>query len=64
MRCLHPKAGATDASDQPLPTVVVLPKSIPTQIRQLVLYISYSKGSVDVFVGDLTSAKRLNKHFG
>jgi len=34
-------------------------KSIPTQIRQLILYISNSKGEVDGFVGELTSAKRL-----
>ena len=33
---------------------VVLPKSIPTQINQLILDISISDGSVDVFVGELT----------
>jgi len=38
---------------------VVLQKSIPTQICQLILYISKSKGYVDGFVGQLTSAKRL-----
>ena len=37
----------------------VLKKSIPTQIRQLILYISNSKGQVDRFVGELASAKRL-----
>ena len=38
---------------------VVSQKPIPTQICQLILYISNSKGQVDEFVGDLTSAKRL-----
>ena len=38
---------------------VVLQNSIPTQIRQLIIYISNSKGSVDGFVGELTSAERL-----
>ena len=33
-------------------------KSIPTQIRQLILYISNIEGQVDGFVGVLTSAKR------
>ena len=42
---------------------VVLQKSIPTQIRQRVLYISNSKGYVDGFVEELPSAKRLYKHF-
>ena len=42
---------------------VVSQKSIPTQIRQLILYISNSKGWVDGFVGELTSAKRIQKHF-
>jgi hypothetical protein len=41
---------------------VVLQKSIPTQIHQLILYISNSKGQADGFVGQLTSAKRLQKH--
>ena len=40
-----------------------LQKSIPAQIRQLILYISKSKGYVDGSVGKLTSAKRLFKHF-
>ena len=38
-------------------------RSIPTQIRQLIFRISNSKGHVDGFVGELTSAKRLEKHF-
>ena len=38
---------------------VVLQKAIPTQICQLILYISNSKGYADEFVGELTSAKRL-----
>ena len=36
-----------------------LQKSIPTQLRQLILYISNRKGYVDGFVGELTSATRL-----
>ena len=35
----------------------------PTRIRRLILHISYSKGYVDGFVGELTSANRLSKHF-
>ena len=35
----------------------VLQKSIPTKIRQFVLYISNSTGQVDGFVGESTSAK-------
>ena len=42
---------------------VVLQKSIPTQICQFVLYICDCKGQVDVFVGGVTSAKRLGNHF-
>ena len=42
---------------------VVLQKSIPAQIRQLILYISNSKGYVDGFVGGVTSAKQLYKYF-
>ena len=38
---------------------VVLSKSIPTQICQLILHISNSKEYVDGFVGELTSAKGL-----
>ena len=41
---------------------VVLQESIPTQIHQLDIHISNSKESVDGFVGDLTSAKTLEKH--
>ena len=36
---------------------VVLRKSIPTQLRQLVLHISNSEGKIDRFVGELTFAK-------
>ena len=42
---------------------VVLQKSIPTQIRQLILYARNSKGRADGFGGGVTSAKRLQKHF-
>ena len=42
---------------------VVLQKSIPTQTRQLILYLSNSKGSVDGYVVKLTFAKPLDKHF-
>jgi len=42
---------------------VVLRRSIYTQIRELILHPSNSKGYVDAFVGELTSAKRLEKHF-
>ena len=38
---------------------VVLHKLNPTQIRQLIPYISTSKGWVDGFVGELTSVKRM-----
>ena len=41
---------------------VVLQKSIPTQIRKLILYISMSEERVDEFMRELTSAKRLCKH--
>jgi len=37
---------------------VVLQKSIPEQIRQLILYISNNKGYVYGFVQELTFAKR------
>jgi len=44
---------------------VVFQKSIPPQIRQLILYISNSEGSVDGFVWDVTSADDLqNTLFG
>ena len=42
---------------------VVLKKPIPAQIRQLILYIRNSKGSVDGFVQEWTCAKRPEKHF-
>ena len=38
---------------------VVSQKQIPTQIRQLNLNSRHSKGYVDGFVGELTSAKQL-----
>ena len=38
---------------------VVLPKSIPTQTRQLIFNVSNNNGYVDGFVQELTSAKRL-----
>ena len=42
---------------------VVLQKSIPAQIRQLILYISNNEGQVDGFVRELSFAKRRYKHF-
>ena len=42
---------------------VVLQKSIRTKIRQLILHSGNSKGQVDGFVGELTSVKRISKHF-
>ena len=42
---------------------IILQKSGPTQIRRLLLYISNSRGSIDGFVGELTSTKRLPKTF-
>jgi hypothetical protein len=36
-------------------------KSIPNQIRQLILYISNSKGQVDGFAQELTFEKRLQR---
>jgi hypothetical protein len=41
----------------------LLKKSIPAQIRQVILYISDNKGQVDGFVRKLTFAKRLHTHF-
>jgi len=41
---------------------VVLHKSIPTQIRGLILYFCNITGYVDEFVWQLTSAKRFQKH--
>ena len=42
---------------------VILQQSIPAQIRQLIFIISNNKGQVDGFVGELTFANRLHKHF-
>ena len=70
---LHPHPGASEAggsghppADRALQVYLtqsflksVLQKSIPTKIRELIPYISKSKGYVDGFVGELTSAKRL-----
>ena len=41
---------------------VVLQKSIPAQIRQLIFHISDDKGQVDGFVRELTFAKQLYKY--
>ena len=40
-----------------------LQQSIPTKIRQLILYINDSKDQVEEFLGELTFAKQLLKHF-
>jgi len=42
---------------------VVLQKPTPTEISHGILHINDIKGHVDGFVGELTSAKRLQKHF-
>jgi hypothetical protein len=42
---------------------VVLPKSIPAQICQLVLHACKNQGHIGRFVGELTSAKRLDTKF-
>ena len=42
---------------------VVLQKSTPPQICQLILHIGDSKGQVDEFVCELALAKRLSTHF-
>jgi len=42
---------------------VVVHKSILTQIHQLLLYVSNTKGYIDGSVAGLTSAKQLLKHF-
>ena len=42
---------------------VFLKKSITTQIRRRILYISNDNGSVNEFVRELTFVKRLCKHF-
>ena len=44
--------------------IVVLQKSIPVQIRQLILYISNITGCVDEFVRKLTFATQFKKHAG
>ena len=41
---------------------VVLQKSMPAQIHQLILNISRNEGSFDGFVRKLTFAKRLYEH--
>ena len=41
---------------------VVLQKSIPAQIRQLILYISKNQGQVDEYVREFVVAKRLHQH--
>ena len=40
---------------------VVLRKSITTHIHQLIIYLGNSKGQFDGFVGEVTSARRLEK---
>ena len=42
---------------------VVFQKSIPPQIRQLILQMSIDRGQVDGFVGEMTFSTRLDKHF-
>ena len=56
------KVPLSEADRASLPKVV-LRKSIPTQIPQLILRIGNGNGYVDGFVGELTSAKRLLTHF-
>ena len=51
---LHLRSHLTQSAFQ-----VVSQKSIPTQIRPLILHISDSQGKVEGFVGELTYAKRL-----
>ena len=50
-----------DRRFQETPNLNRLQKSTHTQMRQLILHISTSKGQVGGFVGELTSAKRLSK---
>ena len=54
-------------SPRPYPTQsvdkVVFQESIPTQMRQLILYIIDDNGEVDEFVRELTFAKLLCKQF-
>ena len=42
---------------------IILQQSTPTQIRQLILDVVDSQGSIDGFVEELNSANRLEKHF-
>jgi hypothetical protein len=42
---------------------VVMQKSVSTKIRQIILYISDSKGQIDEFVGGVTVATRTCKVF-
>ena len=42
---------------------VVSQKSIPAQIRQLILYLRRMQGQVDGFVRELTFAKQLCENF-
>jgi len=60
--------GARERGDEPVVDAadiykVVSQKSIPAQIRQLILYISYDKDLVDGFVQESTFVKRLYEHF-
>ena len=41
---------------------VVFKKSIPAQIRELIIYVSNNKGYVDEFVLELTFSTRLHEH--
>jgi hypothetical protein len=41
---------------------VVLQKSVPAQIRPLILYVSNDIGQVDGFVRELTFVNQLDKH--
>ena len=54
---------AVSRSPPPAATRPVQQKSIPAQIRQLILYMSNKKGQVDGFVRASTFAKQLYKHF-
>jgi len=42
---------------------VVLRKSIPAEIRQLILYLINDTGLLALFMWELTFAKRPRKHF-
>ena len=56
-----PRRVILSVSHKVLCVEVVLQKSIPAQIRQLILYICNREGNVDGFVG--VFANRLEKHF-